>query len=181
MLFTATICMMMFFSPGKCQNGVLPPEIQNFYINKNFVSLYSLKSERDLINLFLLRGKTLPEFKSERMSKIVDLIKRLTLDYGPFFKISEEDNMSLPFELLLPEVYKIYEWEKQDNQIYIWTNTYTIGPVLNDEFIKMYSSDCKAGCKFDYSKLHFKCRELQVWVFENNSWHKNTQKRILLN
>ncbi len=170
----------IFYTDIWAQTGKLPDEILRFYDDKNFISTYSLKSERDLIIAKLYRDKEIPEIHDERLNRIKELLLDLSGNLLHRPVMPGADN--IPYELIIPEICRIYRWEQNGDRITISVNTFIMGPEDNTKFVSAYSPEkSPAGIDLlDLSRLKFFSRQIHEWYNENNSWHKSTLFKVFV-
>ncbi len=179
------IVLSIFFSFIFCidiwaQTGKLPDEILQFYNDKNFISTFSLKSERDLIIAKLYREQEIPEIHDERLNRI----KELLLDLSG--KILHRPNMpgvtNIPYELIMPEICRIYRWDQHGDRITISVNTFIMGSEDNAKFVSAYSPEKSPAeiDQLDLSRLKFFSRQIHEWYCENNLWCKSSLLKVFV-
>ncbi len=165
----------------RAQQQNLPADIQEYYKAKDFLSLYSLKSEREMINVMNLRGKSLAALKNYRLQDIAGLLIAMNNRY--YRPLNAKDERSgIDFELILPSVYRITSWNWEGNQITVKIRTYYIGDLYNQALVASYKTGITPE-NFkgpDYSKISDKFQqEVHYWLLDNGRWTKASVNIVL--
>ena len=183
LLLILFICL-IFCIPGKSQNQQLPEEIQQYYKTKNFICSYTTKSERDYIIGLYLRDQKITDIQDCRVKRIAYLLFSTWLKYfHPVFTANNGKDM-MPPELLLPDVYKIYKWERDGNQIWVTVTSYIPGDELIHKIINSYSPDLTPATmkSFDFSKdCMYQYQQVHNWHLVDGHWIKIPLSHVLIN
>ena len=169
---------------GKCQPQTLPDEIQQYYKTKNFISLYSEKSERDLIDCLYLRGEDLPSIQDPRLNRMVHLLFSTWIKYYYPATFVGDKKGNIPPELLLPTFNKVKNWEKDKDHIFITTYTYVLPGDMIHKAVNSYKLDLTPDnmAQPDLSEDHIiRYQEIHDWTLENGKWVKFPVMKVLIN
>ncbi len=176
------ITILIMKAPAIGQTGALPREISNFYKTKNFLSTYSLKNEREIINASLLRKQDLSTLHNPRLRQIAYLLFSMSKEYY-YPEFASLNRSGIPFELIMPSTYKIGNWYKNENHVTVYVNTYILGEMYNRVTVASYKPGRTPDDmdKFDYSKgSAYRYREIHEWSLENGRWVKESVNKVLI-
>ena len=177
------VALFIFYIPGKSQNHQLPDQILQYYKNKNYLSLYSLKSEREYLNTLYLKGATIGSVKSARLKQIAYLLFTTWNNYYHMVSFNGEKS-SIPYELILPTIYSVDHWTQEGNTITVLVKAYTINENLIHELISDWNDTCSPDMRIDdqlKDKLTYRYKEYQSWTYENGRWETGTNLVKLIN
>ena len=182
-LFIFLLVLTVFYIPGKSQSHQLPEQIRQFYKNKNYLSLYSLKSEREFLNTLYLKDANINSVKDKRMKQIAYLLFSTWGNYYHTVSLNGEKS-SIPYELILPTLYTVDRWEQEGNTITVSVKAYSVNDNLIHELIGDWNDTFSPDTRIDdqlKNKLTYRYKEYQYWTFEKGQWETGSNLVKLIN
>ena len=169
----------------------IPPQIEEFYEDYNFVASFSTPPEREKLIEFFARESLPDDLKSDRMNRVFRMMKEL---YCRMVRIDPE--MVIPFgprtqyikSFFLPELLDVKKIDQSGEKTVVEVCAYSVGPEFVNRFISEYEQ--KNGEdgeipseeeRLDLVKENvFPRTEFHIWFIREGKWMRAEHKNIYI-
>lgn len=177
--------------PDSQSTSSIPPQIEEFYEDYNFVASFSTPSEREeLIGLFA--RETLPNsLRSSRINRVFRMMKEL---YTHLFRI--DPKMVNPYMprtqyikyFFLPELLDVKKINRSDKKTVVEVGAYFVEPEIVNRFIAEYEKDNGDEEKIPSEKERLEwlkktvvpTTEFHIWFLQGDKWMRAEYKNIYI-